>query len=269
MARQKLTADLASMVRFQSVGLSMPRRKRRTGGGRRHRLRRFAGERSRSEEWVLRDVSVDIKPGDCVALLGLKNSGRVEFLRLATGTLLPDEGQVSRREPVIPMIGNGRALDRSFTIRQNIYIVGGLLGMTPGDVELKLPGIIESSGVTANIDRYLGSASPLIRQKLAWSIAMATEASAFAVEESLVVGDPDFKDQCWAHVRTLKDKGVTFIISTDVPKLYGEFCDRALVIHEGQLLADTDFASGLRLVRELRSSNQAGQPVENNLEQEE
>ena len=268
MARQKLTRSLATMVSFEGVGLSMPRRKRRQGGGRRHRLRRFAGERSRTEEWVLRDVTVQIDPGESVALLGLKNSGRIEFLRLATGTLLPDEGKVSRREPVIPLIGNGRALDRSFTIRQNIYVLGGLLGMTPGDVERKLPGIVESAEVTANIDRYLGSASPLARQKLAWSIAMATEGHVIAADDTLIVGDAEFKEQCWAHVREMKAQGVTFMVSTDVPRLYEDFCDRALVVHEGRILADTDMASGIGIVRELRSGNQSAQPTDGDLEEE-
>ncbi|MSO26711.1 MAG: ATP-binding cassette domain-containing protein [Candidatus Nanopelagicales bacterium] len=262
MARQRLDPRLAAKLVFDGVGILIPKKKRRQGGGRRHRLRRFAGEQSRTGSWVLRGVSSRIEAGESVAVLGLKNSGRTELLRLAAGTLIPDEGSVMRSDQVLPMIGLGRAFDRGFTVRQNIYLLGGLLGMNPNEVEVALPEIVETAGITSNIDKYLGGASALTRQKLAWTIAMATGANIFAVDEMLVVGDPEFRARCFAHVQHLKTSGATFLVATDVPRKFDGFFDRAIVLHDGGVVADGAFADGLALLRELRLANTATDPTE-------
>ena len=204
---------------------------------------------------MLRSVSTQIAAGESVAVLGLKNSGRTEFVRLAAGTLIPDEGSVSRREPVLPMVDLGRAFDRGFTVRQNIYLLGGLLGMTPARVEGALSQIVETAGITSNIDKYLGGASALSRQKLAWTIAMATQAKTFAVDEMLVVGDPEFRERCLEQIKILKAAGPTFLVATEVPRKFEGFFDRAIVLHDSGVVADSSFADGLALLRELRLAN--------------
>ena len=226
MARQRLDPNLEAMLLFADVGINIAKGRRRQGGGRRHRLRRFVGEQSRTGSWVLRGVTAQVAAGESVAVLGLKNSGRTEFLRLAAGTLIPDEGEVRRRAPVLPMIDLGRAFDRGFTVRQNIYLLGGLLGMTPGEVEVALPAIVENAKLAPNIDKYLRGASALTRQKLAWTIAMATKAPVIVADGMLVVGDVESRKQCLDQVERLKAAGTTFLVSTDVPRKFEGFFDR-------------------------------------------
>ena len=257
MARPRLDPNLEAMLLFADVGINIAKGRRRQGGGRRHRLRRFVGEQSRTGSWVLRGVTAQVAAGESVAVLGLKNSGRTEFLRLAAGTLIPDEGEVRRRAPVLPMIDLGRAFDRGFTVRQNIYLLGGLLGMTPGEVEVALPAIVENAKLAPNIDKYLRGASALTRQKLAWTIAMATKAPVIVADGMLVVGDVESRKQCLDQVERLKAAGTTFLVSTDVPRKFEGFFDRAIVLHNGGIVADGAVADGLALLRELRLASPA------------
>ena len=257
MARQRLDPNLEAMLLFADVGINIAKGRRRQGGGRRHRLRRFVGEQSRTGSWVLRGVTAQVAAGESVAVLGLKNSGRTEFLRLAAGTLIPDEGEVRRRAPVLPMIDLGRAFDRGFTVRQNIYLLGGLLGMTPGEVEVALPAIVENAKLAPNIDKYLRGASALTRQKLAWTIAMATKAPVIVADGMLVVGDVESRKQCLDQVERLKAAGTTFLVSTDVPRTFEGFFNRAIVLHNGGIVADGAVADGLALLRELRLASPA------------
>ena len=257
MARQRLDPNLEAMLLFADVGINIAKGRRRQGGGRRHRLRRFVGEQSRTGSWVLRGVTAQVAAGESVAVLGLKNSGRTEFLRLAAGTLIPDEGEVRRRAPVLPMIDLGRAFDRGFPGRQNIYLLGGLLGMTPGEVEVALPAIVENAKLAPNIDKYLRGASALTRQKLAWTIAMATKAPVIVADGMLVVGDVESRKQCLDQVERLKAAGTTFLVSTDVPRKFEGFFDRAIVLHNGGIVADGAVADGLALLRELRLASPA------------
>ncbi|MHB1067342.1 MAG: ABC transporter ATP-binding protein [Candidatus Nanopelagicales bacterium] len=262
MARAPLTPGLGPVLAFEGVGVRMPRQVRRRGGGRRQRLRRIAGETRRDEVWRLRGATFSVAEGESVAIVGGKGSGREALLRLAAGTLVPDEGTVRRRVAVVPMIDVARALQRGFTIRQNIYFVGGLLGLTPDEAGDRVAGIAAFAGLEGSLDRYLGTAIPMVRQKLAWSISMATEARAYAVEQVLVVGERDFRQQCWTRVDQMREDGVTFLLASDSPRQFRRFCDRAMVLEAGTLVAQGTVPEAIALFRESRRRGQGTPPEE-------
>jgi len=254
-ARSQVTADLASVLEFDNAGVRMPRHVRRGGDGRRQRLRRMAGETRRDEVWRMRAASFVVEPGECVAIVGGKGSGREILLRMAAGTLIPDEGAVRRSVPVIPVIDIARSLQRRLTVRQNVYLVGGLLGMTPDAVGARIGEIIAFAGVESTLDKYLGGAAALVRQKLAWSIAMHTGARAYAIEQVLVVGDRDFRQRCWTRVDEMKRDGVTFLLASDSPRQFRRFCDRAILLDNGQITAQTSVHDAIFRLRQSRGRN--------------
>ncbi len=263
MARIPVEPNLDAVVELAHVSMRMPRRRRRKGSGRKQRLRRFAGEVRREEIEVLSDVSFRVNPGESVAIFGSNGPGRQALLRLIAGTLRADSGEIRRREPIVPMIEVARSFERSYSMRQNIYLVGGLLGMTPDQVEEHLPIIVENAGVASSLDRYLGAAPALVRQKLAWSIAMSVNASAYAIDRTIVVGDKPFREQCWSHVQGLRESGATFIVATDAPKQLRRFCQRALVFADTQLVADSTIDEALEVLREVRQrAKELGEPGE-------
>lgn len=252
MARLKLTSDLESIVDFCDVGVRMPRRQRRGGGGNRQRMRRFAGEVKRDEVWYLRNATFAVAEGESVAIVGHRGSGRDELLRLAAATLIPDTGLVRRRVPVVPIVGLGGTLNRDLTIRQNVYVIGGLLGMTVDEVRERLPRIIATAGVEKLVDKYVADAPGPVRGRLAWSIAMATDARAFAIAQALVVGDPGFRRECWKIVESKRASGVSFLIYSDRGSDLERFCDRAILLDAGTIVAQTtvqDALARLRLIK--------------------
>lgn len=255
MARIPIDPQFDAVVEFSDVTMRMPRRRRRKGSGRRQRLRRIAGDARRDEVEILTEVSFRVDPGESVAIMGSTGPGRQTLLRLVAGTLRPDAGNVHRREAIVPMIEVARSFQRAYSIRQNIYLIGGLLGMTPAQVEEHLPAIVEKSGVSASVDRYLGAAPALVRQKLAWSIAMSVDARAYAIDRTIVVGDRPFREECWTHVRGLHDDGATFIVATDAPKQLRQFCSRGLVFSEGRLVLDGSMEEAIDAVREMRKAS--------------
>lgn len=254
MARVAIDREFDAVVEFSNVSIRMPRHRRRRGSGRRQKLRRIAGEVRRDEIEALTDVSFRIEPGESVAVVGPKGPGRQALLRLAAGTLRPDEGTIRRSRPIVPMIEVARAFARMYTIRQNIYIVGGLLGMTPQEIERQLPQIAERAGVSNMLGRYLNAAPPTVRQKLAWTIAMSVNADAYAIDQTLVVGERAFRQEAWTHVDQLREQGATFIISSDSPKQFRRFCDRALYVADGRLVADTTVPEALAAMRAARQA---------------
>jgi len=253
MARLRLDPGLEAFVSFEDVSIAMPRHRRRKGSGRRQRLRRLAGDTRREELPILDGISVTIQPGEAVAVLGTRHGGRDEFMRLAVGTLIPDTGTVRRRDVITPMLERSRSLVGTITVRQNAYLLAGLLGMTPAAIESRLPWIIDQLSIGKSFDGYLRAAPRLTRQKLVWLVTMATGARAFAIEDALVVGEPAFERRCWEYVESLKSQGVTFILASDERTVVERFCDRALVIKDGRILADTTPAEGLAIMPKSRS----------------
>jgi ABC-2 type transport system ATP-binding protein len=229
-ARVQVTPELDTVVRFENAGVRLPVRVRRRGGGRRDKLRRMAGEVTRAEVWNLRNASFELAEGEALAIVGHRESGRDALLRLASGTLVPDEGAVLRRVPVVPIIGVGGALARSYTVRQNIYLVGGLLGMTPEMVAERVPQIVKDAGLEGMADKYLGDAPNRARGPLAWTIAMATEGRAFAISEAMVVGDPAYQERCWKTLEAKRADGVSFLVTSDKDAELLRFCGRALLL---------------------------------------
>jgi len=248
MARVHVDPTLDALVSFEQASVAMPRQRRRSGKGRRQRLRRLAGDTRREATAALTDVTVRILPGESVAILGTRIGGRDEFMRLAAGTLLPDSGAVRRREVIVPMLERSRSLLGTSTVRQNVYLLGGLLGLTPAMIEAKLPWIIEQLSIGKAFDGYLRAAPRLTRQKLVWLVTMATDARAYAIEDALVVGEPAFERRCWEHVESLKAAGATFLLASDEKSVVERFCERALVIKDGVIIADTTPSEGLLLM---------------------
>ena len=240
------------IITFTDAGIKMPRKRRRKGGGRKQRLRRLAGEMQRDEIWRLRHFTAQIEPGQSVALVGMRGAGQQVLLRLAAGTLKPDEGRVSRETTVIPMIEVARAMSRTLSLRQNIYLVAGMYGLSNDETQEKLAGIVEFAGVSAVLDRYLANVPFVVRQRLAWSVAMATNARAYAIDQTLVVGEREFRQACWTRVDKMREDGVTFLINSDSSKQYTRFCDRAFYLVEGTLAADTDVPDALAQLRAAR-----------------
>ena len=254
MARASVSQDLDAVVTFDNVGIRLPRRRRRKGGGKRQRIRRFAGEVQRDEVWRVRGLTARIDAGESVAIVGMRGSGQQALLRLAAGTLLPDEGTVRRSMTVIPMIEIARAFSRVLSVRQNIYFLGGLFGMSHDEVEEKLPSIVAFADVQPILDRYLAKAQFHVKQRLAWTIALSTDAHAYAIDQILVVGDRDFRQRCWTRMDERREEGATFLINSDSPKQFRRFCDRALYLADGTLAADTTVDDALARLREARQS---------------
>jgi ABC-type polysaccharide/polyol phosphate transport system ATPase subunit len=248
-ARIRITPDLGPVVELANAGVRLPQRQRRRGARRSQRIRRIAGDVSREEVWVLREASLSVAPGESLAVVGHQGSGREQLLRLAVGTLVPDEGTVRRSTSIVPVMNLGGAFSRGYTVRQNIYLVGGLLGMLPEEIAARLPAIVERANVAKILDKFLGDTSRAVRGRLAWSIAMGTESRAYAISQALIVGQPPFQRECWSILEEMKADGVTFLVVSDKPSELTRFCDRAVLLDGGAIVAHTTVEDALERLK--------------------
>lgn len=249
MARIHLDPSFAHAIEFDDVRLTMPRTRRRKGGGRSDRLKRLAQETSKVSEEVFAGLSVTIEPGEAVALLTRdRRSSTVEFIRLAAGTLIPDHGHVRRRDLVIPILRRAGLVNAKLTVRQNIFVIGILLGMSPEEITERLDWIVTTAGLTKVLDGYARACPPELRRRIVWTVSMATGARAFATQGSLIVGDESYRETGWAHVEELKAEGATFLVAGQNARVMERFCTRGVVLGDKGILFDGGVSEAIDLV---------------------
>lgn len=203
---------------------------------------------------ALTDVSLEVRQGETVALLGLNGSGKSTLLKLISGVLQPDGGSVHTRGRVAGLIEVGAGFHHDLSGRDNVYLNGAILGMTEKQIDEMFDSIVEFSEIGEFIDTEVKFYSSGMYLRLAFSIAVHTDPEVFLIDEILAVGDEPFQRKCIAKIKELSDKGKTlFVVSHDLD-LVSTVCERGILLEHGQVIMDGEVHE---VVAELRSRTAA------------
>ncbi|MFF5260138.1 ABC transporter ATP-binding protein [Actinomadura viridis] len=216
---------------------------------------RAVRRQSQSETFnALEDVSLTVRQGETVALMGLNGSGKSTLLKLISGVLSPDAGSVRVRGRIAGLIDVGAGLHPDLTGRENLYLNGAILGMDQAEIRRKFDAIVEFSGVERFLDTQVKFYSSGMFMRLAFSIAAHTEPDIFLIDEVLAVGDPPFREKCLARIRELRDEGRTMVIVAHDIQMLIKLCDRGVMMRGGRKIFDGDVAEAGALWREDRQA---------------
>ncbi|MFD0853917.1 ABC transporter ATP-binding protein, partial [Actinomadura adrarensis] len=183
---------------------------------------------------ALDDVSLDIHPGETVALMGLNGSGKSTLLKLISGVMRPDAGRVLVRGRIAGLIDVGAGLHPELTGRENVYLNAAILGMGEREIEAKFDQIVEFSGVERFLDNQVKFYSSGMFMRLAFSIAAHTEPDIFLIDEVLAVGDPPFREKCLERIAELRGEGRTMVIVAHDIAMLTRLCDRGVTVRSGR-----------------------------------
>lgn len=219
------------VLTFDHVALRVSMQQRRGGGSRKQRLRRLAGESKRVTVDVLTDVSLSLAPGDSVALITREKRLRVVTTRLASGSLLPDSGSVTRTVDVVAIRALSRVTRRRMTVRQNIYLMGGLLGLSPEMITASLDRIVDLARVKAGLDKYLYTVGKSVGPRLANATMVVAAPGLVAVEQSLFSGGN--AEHTLELLDGMRESGTAFLLCVEDFTQARSFCDAAFLIEDG------------------------------------
>jgi lipopolysaccharide transport system ATP-binding protein len=191
-----------------------------------HRLR--AGE-----FWALNNISFSLEPGDALGIMGINGSGKTTLLRILNGTYSPDVGRVTLRGRIGALIAAGAGFSPMLSGRENVYISGTLLGMTPSEIKRKFDEIVAFAELGEFIDMPVRNYSSGMSVRLGFAIAVIGTPEILLVDEVLAVGDISFQKKCFERINELRRLGTTIILVSHAPGQIWAVCNKGLSIHKG------------------------------------
>lgn len=210
-----------------------------------------AGRRHREDFWALRDVSIDIRAGSTVGLIGHNGSGKSTLLKVIGGIIDPTKGTVSQRGRIAALLELGAGFHPDLTGRENVYLNASVLGVSRDEVERRFDDIIAFSGIGEFIDTQVKFYSSGMYVRLAFAVAVHTDPDILLVDEVLAVGDEAFQRKCLDKIRTFQEEGRTIVIVSHSLGQITELCDRAVLLNSGQVVFDGDPNTAVAKFRDL------------------
>ena len=189
---------------------------------------------------VLKNININIKKGETVALIGTNGSGKSTLLKLMTRIIFPNEGTIELDGKVTSLLELGAGFHPDFTGRENIYFNASIFGLTRKEIDDRMNQIIEFSELGEFIDSPIRTYSSGMYMRLAFSVAINVDADILLIDEILAVGDQHFQDKCYAKLKELRDSGKTIVIVTHSLGVVKELCHRAIWIYKGEFRLDGD-----------------------------
>src|SRR5208337_2492676 len=153
-------------------------------------------QREREGFEALQGVDLEVGPGETVGVIGPNGSGKSTLLKLVAGILRPTAGTVEVEGRVTALIELGAGFHPEISGRENALVNGMMLGLSKAEVQRRLPGIIEFSGIGAFIDQPVKTYSSGMYVRLGFAVAVAVGPDVLVVDEILAVGDEAFSHQC-------------------------------------------------------------------------
>jgi ABC-2 type transport system ATP-binding protein len=195
--------------------------------------------------WAVQDVSFDVMPGEAVGLVGANGHGKSTLLKLIAGVLMPDEGEVQVHGGVAPMIELTGGFENDLTARENIYLTGGLHGLSVEEIDEKFESIIDFSELHDFIDTPFRHFSSGMKVRLGFAVVTSLDEPIVLVDEVLAVGDRRFKEKCYGRMEELLAAGRTLFMVSHSEADLERFCTRGLYMLHGKLAVDSTLAESL------------------------
>jgi lipopolysaccharide transport system ATP-binding protein len=189
--------------------------------------------------WALRDVSFQIREQEAIGIVGANGAGKSTLLKVLSRVTAPTSGRARVRGRMGTILEVGTGFHPELTGRENVYLSGTILGMTKGQIDRRFDEIVAFAGVEKFVDTPVKRYSSGMYVRLAFAVAAHLDPDILIVDEVLAVGDIGFQKKCLAKMdSSIQQEGRTIIFVSHNMQAIRSLCTRALLLKEGQLVAD-------------------------------
>lgn len=203
-------------------------------------LRLLRGRLSREKFYALNDVSLEVKRGESVALIGVNGSGKSTLLKVIAGVIHPTTGSLTVKGNIAPMIELGAGFDPELTARENIFLNGAVLGYNRKFMRTHFDNIIDFAELRDFMDIPVKNFSSGMVARLGFAIATELPASVLIVDEVLAVGDAHFQEKCRNRMEQMLSGGTTLLFVSHDISLVKQLCRRVVWLDKGKTVMSGD-----------------------------
>jgi lipopolysaccharide transport system ATP-binding protein len=192
--------------------------------------RRVGGNRF----WALEDVSVSLRRGERLGVIGRNGAGKSTLLRVIAGILVPDRGRVRRAPVSCQLLSLALGFTPHLSGRDNAILSGLMLGLRRSDIVARLPAIREFCELGDFFEQPIAAYSSGMVMRLAFSVAIQVEPDVLLIDEVLAVGDAEFQEKSGTALRERMGEGHTVVLVSHDEQQIAALCDRVLWIEHGK-----------------------------------
>lgn len=212
------------------------------------------GELRPDEFWAIKDVSFELKRGECLGLIGHNGAGKTTLLRMLNGLIKPDKGRIEMRGRIGSLIALGAGFNPILTGRENIYVNASVLGLNKREIDEKIEDIIDFAEIEEFIDSPVQSYSSGMQVRLGFAVASVLNPDLLLLDEVLAVGDASFRNKCYHRIaKTRRDAAIIFV-SHNMDQV-SRICDFSLVLQKGKLVTLSDVGKGIEVYESIAIDN--------------
>ena len=225
-------------IRLEDVHLNFPRTKAFLGSIE-HSIGTFLNLRKSINDSIpaLNGVSLDIKEGEVVGVIGRNGSGKSTMLRAISGIYRPDKGRVLCKGKISLLAGLGIGFNVNLSGKENIYLSSSILGLSKSEVNSLLDSIIDFSGIEDFIDQPLRTYSSGMRARLGFAVVSAIKPETLLIDEVLSVGDQEFREVSAVRIKEMVKQARTVLIVSHNFNTLREICNRMVLLDTGKVKA--------------------------------
>jgi len=222
-----------SLVSLERVSKIYPR-VNRPGERMRAFMALLAGREPSDGAVVLDDVSLEVRAGESLGIIGENGAGKSTLLKVLTGVISPTRGVVKTNARMAALLELGAGFQPEFSGIENVRMKGALLGMSPKAIESNLEGILEFAGIGEYIYEPVKHYSSGMVVRLGFAVVTASNPELLITDEVLAVGDESFQKKCIRWIEGFLQEGNTLLMVSHSMYQVQKLCQKALWIHQGR-----------------------------------
>jgi lipopolysaccharide transport system ATP-binding protein len=206
-------------------------------------LQNRSREALKSTIWALKDVNLEVEPGEVVGIIGRNGAGKSTLLKVLTRITEPTRGRVELYGRVASLLEVGTGFHAELTGRENVYLNGAILGMKKEEIDRKFDEIVAFAEIEQFLDTPVKRYSSGMYMRLAFAVAAHLEPEILLVDEVLAVGDTSFQRKCLDKMREVSQHGRTILFVSHNLDAVRKLCSKAILLERGAIdvAGETDF----------------------------
>ncbi len=187
------------------------------------------------EHYALNNISLEIKKGESVGIVGKNGSGKSTLLKIITGVLNPTSGEINVQGKISALLELGAGFNPEYTGIENIYLNGTMMGYSKAEMDEKVDDIIAFADIGDFINQPVKTYSSGMFARLAFAVSINVEPEILIVDETLSVGDTRFQIKCMDKMKEMMEGGTTVLFVSHDINAIRRFCTRCIWINEGKM----------------------------------